>query len=687
MTRFITTALNAASSVLRKILDRSALLKEYGVAIGTTVAALLVRFSLDPYLEDHLPYITFFIAVAVTTWYGGLGASLLAVILGGLASNWSFMSPRHSFYIVGVMYQVGYVTYFMVSLAFVALGQALRRARLRTERANLALRQNQNHLRLRSEQFETLVNQAPLGVYLVDGDFRIAQVNPTARQVFGNIPDLLGRDFEEVMHALWHQAYADEIVAIYRHTLETGEPYVTPERIEPRLDRGDIERYEWRIDRIVLPDGRFGIVCYFRDISSLVQSREALRELNEGLEHRVEERTEELLQSQQRLRTLATELSLTEQRERKRLATELHDHLQQMLVLAKLKLGQSKRFANHVPALAKFIHETDDTLSDALKYTRTLVTELSPPVLRDHGLCAGLKWLGEYMKNHNLAVTVTLPEWDGVDAKLREDQSVLLFQSVRELLINSSKHAGTHGAWVTIEERQGHLAIEVRDKGAGFDLAVISAAAESPNGGLSSKFGLFSIRERMTAIGGSFEIHSAPGEGTTAVLTVPTNIVETKMVEVNSLGFAKIRSAPGPSVHLASTKVRVLVVDDHAMVRQGLRSILSGSSDLEIVGESANGVEALCAVEQHRPAVVLMDINMPDMDGIEATARIKSRYPDVAVIGLSVNAGNENQHAMLKAGAEMLLTKEAAVEQLYGAIQEVMKMKKSLPPVPVNALV
>jgi DNA-binding NarL/FixJ family response regulator len=114
------------------------------------------------------------------------------------------------------------------------------------------------------------------------------------------------------------------------------------------------------------------------------------------------------------------------------------------------------------------------------------------------------------------------------------------------------------------------------------------------------------------------------------------------------------------------------------MVRQGFRSILTGYSDLEIAGEAANGVEALSAVEEHRPAVIIMDINMPKMDGIEATTRIKGRYPDISIIGLSVNAGAENQRAMLQAGAVMLLTKEDAVEQLYRAIQEVIKGKRGI---------
>jgi len=108
------------------------------------------------------------------------------------------------------------------------------------------------------------------------------------------------------------------------------------------------------------------------------------------------------------------------------------------------------------------------------------------------------------------------------------------------------------------------------------------------------------------------------------------------------------------------------------MVRQGLRTVLDGYTDLEVVGEAWNGEEAVAAVELHRPALVVMDINMPKKNGIEATADIKSRYPHIHVIGLSVNAGGENQAAMLQAGAALLLTKEAAVDQLYEAIKKTL---------------
>jgi DNA-binding NarL/FixJ family response regulator len=115
------------------------------------------------------------------------------------------------------------------------------------------------------------------------------------------------------------------------------------------------------------------------------------------------------------------------------------------------------------------------------------------------------------------------------------------------------------------------------------------------------------------------------------------------------------------------------LVDDHAMVRQGLRSVLDAYPDVEVVAEASDGEEALLAVDKLRPAVVVMDINMPKMNGIEATGRIKAQYPGAEIIGLSVNAEGNNQDAMLKAGAQVLLTKEAAVEHLYGAIQRATK--------------
>ena len=129
-------------------------------------------------------------------------------------------------------------------------------------------RESERTVRYRSEQYLTIMNQAPLGMYLVDEDFRIREVNPMAMPVFADIPGgVIGRDFDQVIHMIRDRNHADELVDIFRRTLATGEPYVTPEPTELRTDGAVSGYYDWRLDRITLPDGRFGLVCYFRDTS------------------------------------------------------------------------------------------------------------------------------------------------------------------------------------------------------------------------------------------------------------------------------------------------------------------------------------------------------------------------------------------------------------------------------------
>jgi DNA-binding NarL/FixJ family response regulator len=138
-------------------------------------------------------------------------------------------------------------------------------------------------------------------------------------------------------------------------------------------------------------------------------------------------------------------------------------------------------------------------------------------------------------------------------------------------------------------------------------------------------------------------------------------------------GQASLRTQNVDQPTKEQTPVRVLLVDDHAMVRQGLRSVLDAYADIRVVAEARDGAEAIDLVEKQRPRVVVMDINMPKMNGIEATEHITSRYPDTIVIGISVNVGDDNSAAMQRAGAVKLLTKEAAVEQLHDTIREAVQ--------------
>jgi signal transduction histidine kinase len=226
-----------------------------------------------------------------------------------------------------------------------------------------------------------------------------------------------------------------------------------------------------------------------------------------------QERIRTLTQSQVRLRALATELNLTEQRERKRLSTELHDHLAQILVLGKMKVSQARQLPGLIPKCQGLLNEVDQVLTQSLTYTRTLVADLAPPALRDFGLLGGLRWLVGQMRHHGLTVSLQT----SLEAlQLPENEAIPLFQSIRELLTNVVKHAQSEEAIVSLDLNMGTLRIEVQDNGVGFD-----PVAEIKNTENAPKFGLFSIGERMSALGGSFEVESMPGHGTTATLTFP----------------------------------------------------------------------------------------------------------------------------------------------------------------------
>jgi PAS domain S-box-containing protein len=429
------------------------------------------------------------------------------------------------------------------------------------------------------------------------------------------------------------------------------------------------------------------------DVTERKEAQGRLEQFAEELERLVTERTRELLCSQEQLRALATELNLAEQRERKRVAIELHDYLAQTLVVGRLKLGQTRHLANVPARCMELIQQTEGVINEALTYTRTLVAELSPPVLHEFGLPAALMWLGDQMQRHELTVSVQVHQDEEVE--LPEDQAVLLFQSVRELLMNVAKHAGTRDAVVQLQLQADQLRIEVRDEGQGFTTQTAMAAGQQQASG--SKFGLFSIRERMKALGGRFHLESVPGQGTIAALMLPLHetrprlpavglpsgeLAETLIDAPASANRSMIQEedlATQQDTVQAPVTLRVLLVDDHAMVRQGLRSLLAAYEDIDVIGEACNGRQAVAFADTLRPSIVVMDINMPNMNGIEATAQIKARHPQTIVIGLSVNASTDSHEAMKKAGATILLTKEAAVEQLYSAIQKAVMTQADQP--------
>ncbi len=391
-------------------------------------------------------------------------------------------------------------------------------------------------------------------------------------------------------------------------------------------------------------------------------AKEQLREFNENLEQLVARRTAEADQRAEQLRRMASVLAQTEQRERRRLAQVLHDHLQQLLVAAKLNIGLLRNRTRESTLLAP-LGQVNELLDQAIGASRSLTVELSPPILYEAGLRAALEWLAERKsEKYNLIVTV---EGDEEAEPENEDVRVLLFHSVRELVFNIVKHAGTDRARVRLGlDGESHITVSVIDQGKGID------------DGATEGFGLLSIRERLEMIGGDLLVDSAPGRGTTVTLRAPRGpaAAESTPIPVHAPRH-RVTAEPRPPREFeagefpASDRIRVLLADDHEILREGLVAMLQDHRDIEIVGEAWDGVMAVELARSLAPDVVVMDIAMPRLNGLEATRHIRRECPDVKVIGLSMHEEETMALAMRDAGAIAYLTKGGQAEELLIAIR------------------
>jgi len=225
---------------------------------------------------------------------------------------------------------------------------------------------------------------------------------------------------------------------------------------------------------------------------------------------------EKLIDYYERLRLLASELSLTEQRERKKIATELHDRIGQAMAVSKIKLETMCREASStqfVRPLEELIELMDQLIHD----TRSLTFDLSPPVLYVLGIEAALEWLAEqFQKKHAISIEIRS---DGKTKKLDDDVAFFIFRSSQELLVNIAKHAKAENVIILLHRYKEEIRITIEDDGVGFETSTIESPLDSAGG-----FGIFSIQERLHYLGGKFYIKSRPDHGTRVKMLIPTGV-------------------------------------------------------------------------------------------------------------------------------------------------------------------
>lgn len=499
-------------------------------------------------------------------------------------------------------------------------------------------------LRKNRDTFYSLIEKAPFGLYVVDAQFRLQHVSSGAGHVFSHIDPSIGRDFAEVLRAIWPEPFASRAIDHFRHTLETGEPYAEKELTEQRQDIDTLESYDWRIERITLPDGQYGVVCYFYDISEQQKTRVLMQE--------ADQRKSEFLA------TLAHELRnplapLRNGLELLALAQDDRATWDQTHGMMKRQLDQMVRLIDELLDLSRITRGSVDLQKVRVDLRAVLdqAVETSRPLIdqQDHTLM------------------VELPS----GLLIVEGDSMRLAQVFNNLLNNAAKYTDPGGTITMKAWTDGLMAnVSVSDTGIGIDkedmervfdmFAQVQRAEDRSQGGLG--IGLNIAKHVVEMHGGRIAVSSdGINKGSCFTVQLPLSVLPfTKPVG---------RTRKGPASKVAP--MRVLIVDDNQDAAT-MMALLMGKWGHEI-HVAHNGEEALHLGARIEPEVVLMDIGMPVMDGHVACEHMrKTAWGKKAVIvALSGWGQEEDTRRSEQAGFDHHLVKPISGEVLLNMLAKV----------------
>lgn len=318
--------------------------------------------------------------------------------------------------------------------------------------------------------------------------------------------------------------------------------------------------------------------------------------------------------------------------ERDRLSKDLHDtmgHSYTSIIMGMETLRVELKSKEGEQQLDSLLQLARNSMEEVRLYLHQL--DLSQESLP---LATTLQQLTEEFKKHakvNVRTRII-----GEEYMVSKQSKMTLYRSLQESLTNAVRHGHSTEIIVSLHFEPQQIRLDVQDNGCGVE-------------DWKDGFGLTAMKERVSQSQGRVIVYSKKGEGTFISCVLPKQ------------------------VQLANEQIRLCIVDDHSFIRESLHTILGGLEDLQVVGMAEDGERALELCERLKPDVVLMDLEMPNLDGIHATKMIKKKWPDIRVLILSTFQNTERAKKIIRNGADGYLLKSIDSRELAESIRLVYR--------------
>lgn len=388
------------------------------------------------------------------------------------------------------------------------------------------------------------------------------------------------------------------------------------------------------------------------------------------------EANEALRSNEESLRQLSSRLLQLQDEERRRISRDLHDITGQKLAFQTIGLSH---VLNRKPDVLdeesrQILIDCSNLSKQVSEEIRTLSYLLHPPLLDELGLSSAVRWYTEgYERRTGIEVKVDIaPDF----VRLPADTEVTLFRVIQESLTNIHRYSGSSKAYVRLKENASNIEAQIGDFGKGMHPEMVNL----PSGKMVRLgVGIQGMKERMRQLGGKLEITSQPKHGTVVTATLPVSHPEAAVAPdvVNAAAVPMSRRTEAVQSNRSASRKQILIADDHEMLRRGLRTMMEKESSWQICGEAVDGQDAVEKAKALRPDLVILDINMPVLNGLQAAKFILSEQPHIKILIFTVHDSDQTLKEIKAVGAHGYLSKSNASDDLVRVVKEILETNSS----------